>query len=99
MEDRFKCRFWHNTTKRMYDNVHGLYQTFVNVGDNVLFEYAKGHLMQCTGVKDIKGHLIYEGDIVYLAGQGDIEIEYPFLDLFESRLEGDVGNIIGNIYE
>ena len=40
-----------------------------------------------------------EGDIVYLAGQGLCEIEFPFENLYQAYPEGDIGRIKGNIYE
>lgn len=56
-------------------------------------------MMEYSGFNDSEGKEIYEGDIVYIAGQGDTVIEFPFTELVYAYPEGDIGEIKGNIHE
>lgn len=58
-------------------------------------------IVQSIGLKDKngKGKLIFDDDVVYLAGYGNYHVEYPYAELFSAQHEGDVGEILGNIHE
>ena len=94
--DRFKFRAWDvvNLEMTLHDSFYEL-QKWNRAEDELLYF----ELMQCTGLKDKHGKLIFEGDIVYLAGYGDYDVEFPFIELYEAAAENDIGEIIGNIYE
>ena len=124
MNDRFKFRIWNGSEMHYNDfvvtatgYVGKITEEFLDkcvFNQEDLTADKECTLMQCTGLKDKNGKLIYEGDIVkcsygfnYYIGtvvwdseyiQFSIEVEKELYS-FNQRSKNDLIEAIGNIYE
>jgi hypothetical protein len=102
MKRVIKFRVWHEG-EMVEDIVLGKQYPFL--WDDWEGAIAKGLVMQYTGLKDIKGKEIYEGDILkYRNGRLSNPIEFPKDYMWLSaRIEEDTPamavEVIGNLYE
>ena len=107
MQDRFKFRVWHKKRKKLFDIVS--FNDFEVCGISNEFDIDDCTLMQCTGLKDKNGKLIYEGDIVKDLIMSEIFYIVKWFNsgfYLESTISGSFlkfddaqQEVIGNVYE
>lgn len=119
MNDRFKFRIWHEPLKQMHYNDFIVtatgYMAKIYQQDDYMMKFNQEDLefdkqcilMQCTGLKDKNGKLIYEGDIVKETVVDYIDEEFLTVVCWDNlKASYNIDNtircereVIGNIYE
>ena len=102
MQDRLKFRCWDDYNREMLD----LQEQDTNPYN--ISDFAQHNIMQCTGLKDKNGKLIYEGDVVkddhdawhYVRWVYDSWQLFPCTqNNYTIGIVDDEIEVIGNIYE
>ena len=85
-----------------YGEKHFIYFALEFLNEHTRIEIDIKTLGQYTGFVDINGIKIFEGDVVHISGIGNYEITdicQDFDMLVNAKVEGDLNEIVGNIYE
>ena len=102
MSREIKFAFWHNQKKEMWsvESINWRLKEVCNGGD--VANLNDGVLLEYTGFVDINGIKIFENNIVHISGIGNYvinDIRKDFDMLVNAIVEGDLNEIVGNIYE
>lgn len=92
---KFRAWIMHDKWMREFD----LDDVYGGEFDNGQHLPSSEYIMQFTGLQDKNRVDIYEGDIYYIAGYGHYVCEFPFIELYEAAMEGDIGPRQGNIHQ
>ena len=85
-----------------YGEKHFIYFALEFLNEHTRIEIDIKTLGQYTGFVDINGIKIFEGDVVHISGIGNYEItdiRKDFDMLVNAIVDGDLNEIVGNIYE